>query len=53
MQINYIDFYNAVFGIYPTRGEGGMEAVRAQKMKKKFINLLEHESEQVRIQKNA
>lgn len=52
--INYIDFYNAIYAkpIF-TDHDDGVKAVKAQKLKKNFITLIDKEAEEFKTQKDA
>ena len=53
-QINYIDFFNAVYGrVTLNDPEDAAKEEKAQKLKKKFITLIDKEQEDVNTQKEA
>ena len=53
-QINYIDFFNAVYGrVTLNSPEDAAKEEKAQKLKKKFITLIDKEQDDVNTQKEA
>lgn len=53
--INYIDFFNLVYGrqVEKQTSDSGPVAVKNQKLKKKFITMLDQQQKDIKVQKNA